>query len=99
MAFWNGPDPYTYEKIGKWPTGRPVYVVSFDGVELGVIVPVRVNTDRKIGRGLRHVGKGRDGFSASGDFFAYDTRRQVADWFRDRPMTAAAIAAERRRFQ
>jgi hypothetical protein len=39
--------------------------VSRDGEVLGVIVPVRINTDRKIaGTRLRVPGRGRNGFAA-----------------------------------
>lgn len=65
MASWDStPDPYTYRRARRLGLGgRPVYVVSLDGREIGVIVPRTINTDRKVGR-LRIQGRGRDGFAA-----------------------------------
>lgn len=52
MAAWDfGPDPYTYERVAAdlpWTGKRPVYVVRRGDRLLGVIVPVRINTDTRI---------------------------------------------------
>lgn len=95
MAWWNGPDPYTYERIGlDRATGRPVYVCSLNGSEIGVIVPVRASTDTKIaGTRMRRPGRGRDEFMRGDSrvFVSSLTRREIADQFRDAPMTATEI--------
>jgi hypothetical protein len=99
MAWWDGPDPYRYERIGTHWSGRPVYVVSLDGVELGVIEPVRASTDTKIkGTRLRHPGKGRDEFTSARTATSRERRRDVGDDLRENPMPADVIARERARY-
>lgn len=67
MGMWDSaPDPYKYEKLPgsvPWAGDRHPYLVTLDGEEIGVIVPVTINTDRKAGR-LRIPGKGAPGFAA-----------------------------------
>jgi hypothetical protein len=100
MAWWDGPDPYRYERIGTHYTGRPVYVASLNGVELGVIEPVRASTDTKIkGTRLRRPGRGRDEFVAANRRVSSRLRRRdVADDLKYEPMTPAEIARARARY-
>lgn len=104
MAAWDfGPDPYTYERVAAdlpWTGKRPVYVVRRGDRLLGVIVPVRINTDTRIaGTRLRRAGLGRDGFAAVvpnvhsftgaklggfGTFIERDRRRDAAEDLEDR---------------
>lgn len=53
MAWWDGPDPYTYERLPGDVVNqgrRRAYIVRRDGELLGVVVPVTDNWHRKAGR-------------------------------------------------
>lgn len=102
MAWYEDPDPYTYERIGiDRVHDRPVYLVLRDGVRLGIIEPSEVNTDRPIaGTRLRHVGKGHAGFrpAARRDerrWMDFDRRRDAARNIEEsrHPWSAAEIDA------